>query len=73
MLLRPGPHRYAFARRHLDLGDGGTFRITVLPSRRGARQMHNHYRPVRIKLWVTYEPNFGTPANAAFVNLFVTK
>jgi hypothetical protein len=73
VLLHPGPHRYAFARRHLDIAHARTLHVTVRPSAIGARQVRHHYRPVRINLWVTYQPTGGTPANAAFINLFVTR
>ena len=73
LLLRPGPHRYAFARRHLDMAQAGTLHVTVRPSALGARQVRHHYRPVRINLWVTYRPTGGSPANAAFINLFVAR
>jgi alpha-tubulin suppressor-like RCC1 family protein len=73
VLLRPGPDRYAFARRHLGVADAGTLRVTVLPSARGARQVRHHYRPVRINLWVTYQAADGTPATVAFINLLVTR
>jgi hypothetical protein len=73
VLLRPGPDRYAFARRHLDLVHAGTLHVTVRPSARGARQVRHHYRTVRINLWVTYQPVAGAAATAAFINLFVTK
>ena len=73
MLLRPGPHRYAFAHRHLNLARPGTLHLTVRPSARGRWQLRHHHRPVRINLWLTYQPAHGTPANAAFTNLLVTK
>ena len=73
MLLRPGPRRYAFARRHLKVARAGTLHLTVRPSARGRRQVRRHHRPVRINLWITYQPARGTPANAAFTNLLVTK
>ena len=73
MLLRPGPRRYAFARRHLNLARAGTLHLTVRPGARGRRQVRRHHRPVRINLWVTYQPAHGVPANAAFTNLLVTK
>lgn len=72
-LLRPGPHRYAFARRHLDLPRASTRHLKITPSGRGRRQIRHHYRPVRINLWVSYQPVGGTPATAAFINLLVTK
>jgi hypothetical protein len=71
--LRPGPDRYAFARRHLDLTHGGTLHVTVRPSARGTRQVRRHYRPVRINLWVSYQPTGGIPAKAALFNIFITK
>jgi hypothetical protein len=73
VLLHPGPHRYAFARRHLDIADASTLHVTVRPSALGARQIRHHYRPVRINLWVTYQPTGGTSATAAFINLLVTR
>jgi hypothetical protein len=73
VLLRPGPDRYAFARRHLDAASASTLNVTVLPSARGARQVRHHYRPVRVNLWVTYQPTGGIPATVAFINLFVTR
>jgi len=73
VLLHPGPHRYALARRHLDISHAGTHHVTIRPSALGARQIRHHYRPVRINLWVTYQPTGGSPANAAFINLFVTR
>jgi hypothetical protein len=73
VLLRPGPHRYAFARHHLGMAHAGTLHVTVRPSALGARQVRHHYRAVRINLWVTYQPTGGTPANAAFINLLVTR
>ena len=73
MLLRPGTHRYAFARRHLDLHRAGTRHIKITPSGPGRRQIRHHHRPVRINFWVSYQPAGGTPANAAFINLLVTK
>jgi hypothetical protein len=73
VLLRPGPHRYAFARRHLDIAHPGTLHVTVQPSALGARQVRHHYRPARINLWVTYHPTGGTPATVAFINLVVTR
>ncbi len=72
-LLRPGPHRYAFARRHLDLPRASTRHLKITPSGRGRRQIRHHHRPVRINLWVSYQPVGGTPATAAFINLLVTK
>jgi Glycine rich protein len=71
--LRPGPFRYAFARRHLELAQAGTRHIKITPSARGRRQVRHHHRPVRINLWVTYQPAGGNPANAAFIKLLVTK
>ena len=68
-----GPDRYAFARRHLDIVQPGTLHATVRPSALGARQIRHHYRPVRINVWVTSQPTGATPANAAFINLFVTR
>lgn len=73
VLLRPGPRRYAFARRHLNLARAGTLHVTVRPSARGRRQLRHHRRPVRINLWLTYQPAGGNPANVAFINLLVTK
>ena len=73
VLLRPGPDRYAFARRYVDVAGAGTLHVTVLPSARAARQIRHHYRPVRINLWVTYQPTGGTPATVAFISLSVTR
>jgi DNA-binding beta-propeller fold protein YncE len=73
VLLKPGPHRYAFARRHLDLARAGTTHLTVTPSARGGGQIRHHYRPVRINLWITYQPNGGHPRTIGFISLFVTK
>jgi DNA-binding beta-propeller fold protein YncE len=73
VLLKPGPHRYAFARRHLDLARAGTMHISITPSARGAGQVRHHYRRVRINLWVTYQPNAGRPRTIGFISLFVTK
>ena len=73
VLLQPGPDRYAFARRHLGMARPGTLHMTIRPSATGARQIRHHYRPVRINLWVTYQPTGGAPDNAAFINLFVTR
>jgi Glycine rich protein len=73
MLLRPGPHRYAFAHRHLNLARAATLHLKIRPTARGRRQVHRHHRPVRINLWLTYQPAHGVPANAAFTNLLVTK
>ena len=73
MLLRPGTHRYAFARRHLILRRAGTRHLRITPGARGRRQLRHHRRPVRINLWVTYQPIGGIPANVAFINRLVTK
>ena len=73
MLLRPGTHRYAFARRHLILRRSGTRHLRITPSARGRQQLRHHRRPVRINLWVTYQPIGGIPANVAFINRLVTK
>ena len=73
VLLRPGPDRYAFARRHVDMAGAGTVHVTILPSARAALQVRHHYRPVRINVWVTYQPTGGTPATVAFISLFVTR
>jgi alpha-tubulin suppressor-like RCC1 family protein len=73
VLLRPGPDRYAFARRHLYVARAGTLHVTVLPGARGARQVRHHYRRVRINLWVTYQPTGDTPATVGFIDLFVTR
>ena len=51
----------------------GTRHVKITPSGRGRRQVRHHHRPVRINLWVSYRPAGGTPANAAFINLLVTK
>jgi hypothetical protein len=72
-LPRPGPDRYAFARRHLDVPHAGALHVTVLPSGRGGGQVRHHYRPARINLWVTYQPTGGAPATLAFINLLVTR
>lgn len=73
VLLRPGPDRYAFARRHLVVASAGMLHVTVLPSARGARQVGHHHRPLRINLWVTYQAADSTPATVAFINLLVTR
>jgi hypothetical protein len=72
VLLHPGPHRYAFARRHLNLARAGTVRITVRPSALAVYQVRHHHRSVRINLWITYQPIGGAPATSAFLDLFVT-
>ncbi len=72
VLLRPGPGRYAFARRHLNVARGGTFHVTITPSARGRQQVLHHHRPVRINLWVTYRPAGGTAATVAFIGLPIT-
>ena len=72
-LLRPGPDRYAFARRHLNLARAGTLHVVVGPSARGRRQVRHHRRPLRINLWATYQPGGGTPRNVGFFGLLVTK
>jgi hypothetical protein len=38
-----------------------------------AGQVRHHYRPVRINLWVTYQPNAGRPRTVGSISLFVTK
>ena len=73
VLLRPGPDRYAFARRQLDVIGAGKLHMTVLPSALGALQVRHHYRPVKINLWVTYQPSGGTSATVGFISLFVTR
>jgi uncharacterized repeat protein (TIGR01451 family) len=71
VLLRPGPDRYAFARRHVDPARGGTMHVTVSPSARGVHQVRHHRRPLRINLWITYRPGGGTPRTLAFLGLLV--
>ena len=72
VMLRPGPGRYAFARRHLKLARAGTFHVTITPSAGGRQQVLHHHRPVRINLWVTYQPAGGTAATVGFIGRLVT-
>ena len=73
VLLRPGPHRYAFARKHLNIQRAGTVQVKMSPSPRGVEQVRHHRGALRINLWVTYQPTGGTPRTAAFLGLLVTK
>ena len=72
VLLRPGPGRYAFARRKLKLARAGTFDVTITPGARGRQQVLHHHRPVGINLWVTCQPAGGTAATVGFIGLLVT-
>ena len=72
-LLHPGPFRYAFARRHLDLAGARTLHVTVRPNARGRAEVRRHHRSLRINLWVVYEPSGGTLGKAGFFGLLVTK
>jgi hypothetical protein len=73
VLLRPAPHRFVFSREHLTIGHAGTFHITVAPNQRGKRLIAHHHRgPVRIRLWVTYQPTGGDPRTVGFLGQFVT-
>lgn len=71
VLLRPGPDRHRFARRHLDLRRAGTVHVATSPGARGVQQVRHHRRPLRINLWVTYQPRGGTPQTRAFLGLLV--
>ncbi|MBV9367012.1 MAG: hypothetical protein JOY89_22475 [Solirubrobacterales bacterium] len=63
---RSREHCEAFARRHLDLAHSGHWDETVRLGGRVARQVRNH-RPVRVDLWVTYDPAGGTPRRIHFI------
>jgi hypothetical protein len=57
-LIRPAPHRFVFARKHLTARRSGTIHVTALPNSRGHDLVHNH-RFVWIRLWVSYTPTGG--------------
>jgi hypothetical protein len=72
-LLRPGPGRYVFARRRLAIEQAETLHVKLSLSARARRQVRHHRRPLRINLWITYQPAGGTPRNAAFFGLLVAR
>jgi hypothetical protein len=61
VVLQPAPHRFVFARRHLIAKRAGTGRISVTPNKMGERLLKK-YHLVRIRLFVTYQPNGGSPS-----------
>jgi hypothetical protein len=56
------PHRFTFAREHLDAAGAGTIHVTVHPNSRGSGLV-NHHRAVWIRLWVSYTPTGGVQRN----------
>jgi hypothetical protein len=62
-VLEPtAPHRFTFARLHINASGAGTIHVTVRPNRHGANLVA-HHRFIRIRLWVSYTPTGGLQRN----------
>jgi adhesin/invasin len=71
VLLTPGPHRFAFSRRHLNFGKPRIIHVTIHPNPHGLWVIAHHRRPVRINLWVTYQPTGTPPHTLGFFGLLL--
>jgi hypothetical protein len=65
------PHRFVFARLHIDATSAGTIHVTVLPTSHGDDLVH-HHRFVWIRLWVSYTPTGGAQRNHFVSFLHIT-
>lgn len=62
-LIEPTPpHRFTFAREHINASSGGTIHVTIHPNSRG-HQLVSHHRFIWIRLWVSYTPTGGLQRN----------
>src|SRR6185436_16206637 len=59
--LRPGPHRFVYARKHATARRAATLHLRVKPNARGRQLVHHHTYPVTLRLWVSYMPTRGRP------------
>jgi hypothetical protein len=74
VLLGPAKGRFVFTRKHLVAKRTGTIRVTVRPNTRGLRLVAHHRGGIlRIRLWVTYQANGGTPRTIGYYGLFVAR
>jgi hypothetical protein len=71
--LRPGPHRFVFASKHLSVHQKGRITVHVRPNGRGRHLLRHHRHPVRINLWITFTPSGGAPRQFGIFGLEVTR
>jgi hypothetical protein len=71
-LLNPAPHRFVFARKHLNITQAGQTSITVNPNPKGHRLLLHHRYPVLIRLWISYTPTGGHQHDIGLYGLHLT-
>ena len=69
VLLKPAPHRFVFARRHVRAARRGTLSVTVTPNQRGRLLAAHHRYRVVLRLWVSYTPDGRTYRTIGFLGL----
>ena len=72
VLLHPAPRRFVFARKHLQVADGGAMRVTVVPNQHGRGLIARHRYPVVLRLWVSFTPVNGAQRNIGLYHLLIT-
>jgi PKD repeat protein len=74
VLLQPAADRFIFARAHFSTARKGAIHLRVTPNARGAALVsHHRVPPLRIRLWITYQPTYGVARTVGYYGLFVAK
>ena len=69
VLLKPAPHRFEFARRHVRVARRGTLSVTVTPNRRARLLVADPSYRVVLRLWVSYTPHGGRYRTIGYLGL----
>ena len=67
--LRPGPHRFVYARGHRTAGRATVLHLRVAPNARGRRLVRHHTYRVTLRLWISYTPKGGRPRSVGVYGL----
>jgi hypothetical protein len=72
VLLGPAPGRFIFTRKYLVAERKGIIHVTLRPNTSGLRLVARHRGgTLRIRLWVTYQGDGGTPHTVGYYGLVV--
>ena len=68
-LAQPGPHRFAYGRKHATARHRGTVHLLIKPNRKGRKLLRHHRYRITLRVWVAFTPVNGPTRSAGISGL----